>query len=143
MPDAIYYNGSFKGYGKKRQINMKKMEMPYSDDEYDCRDFSYKKNKYSKRTPDDIKDLFNLEAMLPQEDEGWFDTVPINNTKKIRGTHLIHPKIHMGTNTVGNSRKNGTHDIRGDIPNPKISVAPWNNSTIEPDPNARGLCNPI
>jgi uncharacterized protein YegL len=32
------------------------------------------------------------------------------------------------------SLKNGSHDIRGDIPNPKISITPWMESPIKPDP---------
>jgi hypothetical protein len=136
--------GQFNGYAKRKQLNMKNMELPYSDNEYDNRDFSYKKKKFTKRTPDDIKDLFDVQKMLPQEiEEDWFDVEPLQSTKKIKGTHLIHPKVHMGVNTVGSSLKNGTHDIRGDVPNPKINVSPWMNSTIEPDTNLKGICNPV
>ena len=137
-------HGLFDNYGKKRQLNFRKMEKPYTEDEYDPRDFSYKKKKFTKRTPDDVKELFDVNKMLPQEvEEDWFDVEPLLTTKKIKGTHLIHPKVHMGVNTVGNSLRNGTHDIRGDIPNPKIQVSPWLNSTIEPDTNIKGICNPI
>uniref|UniRef100_A0A6C0LR33 Minor capsid protein P11 C-terminal conserved region domain-containing protein n=1 Tax=viral metagenome TaxID=1070528 RepID=A0A6C0LR33_9ZZZZ len=137
-------HGVFDNYGKKKQLNMKKMELPYYEDEYDPRDFSYKKKRFSKRTPDDVKELFDINKMLPQEvEEDWFDVEPLLTTKKIKGTHLIHPKVHMGVNTVGNSLKNGTHDIRGDIANPKINVSPWLQSSIEPDTNIKGICNPI
>jgi|SRR5271154_4245946 len=136
--------GAFDNYGKKRQLNFKQMESPYADDEYDPRDFSYKKKRFSKRTPDDVRELFDINKMLPQEVmEDWFDVEPLLTTKKIKGTHLIHPKVHMGVNTVGSSLRNGTHDIRGDIANPKINVSPWNNSSIEPDTNLKGICNPI
>lgn len=136
--------GEFNGYGRKRQLNMKKMEKPFVDDENDPRNFSYKKKAFTLRTPDDVKELFDINKMLPQEiEEDWFDVEPLQTTKKIRGTHLIHPKVHMGVNTVGSSLRNATHDIRGDIPNPKLIVSPWNNSTIEPDTNIKGICNPI
>ena len=49
----------------------------------------------------------------------------------------------MGANTISGSLRNGTHDIRGDIVNPKIPVSPWGNSTIEPDTNIKGICNPV
>ena len=137
-------HGAFNGYEKKKQLNMKKMETPYSDDEYDPRDFSYKKKRFTRRTPEDVADQYDINKMLPQEIEGdWFDVEPLLTTKKIKGTHLIHPKVHMGVNTVGSSLKNGSLDYRGDIPNPKINVSPWNNSTIEPDTNIKGICNPI
>jgi hypothetical protein len=142
-PMANQY-GPFSGYGQKQQLNFRKTELPYSDNEYDQRDFSYKKKKFSKRTPNDIKDLFDVDKMLPQEiEQDWFDVDTLQGAKKIKGTHLIHPKVHMGNNTVGSSLRNATHDIRGDIPNPKISVSPWNNTTIEADINLKGLCNPV
>ncbi|AEX61516.1 hypothetical protein [Acanthamoeba polyphaga mimivirus] len=133
----------FDDYIKKRNIDMRKMEQPYFEkEEDDERNFDYKKHKFTKRTPDDINDLFDVNKMLPQETEdGWFDVVPQQCTKKIKGTHLIHPKVHMGINTIGSSLKNGSHDIRGDIPNPKINVSLWNNSTIDPDTNIKGFCN--
>jgi len=106
--------------------------------------FLIKKNKFTKRTPDDVKDLFDINKMLPQEiEKDWFDVEPLLTTKKIKGTHLLHPKVHMGVNTVASSLRNGTHDIRGDIPNPKFPISPWLNSTIEPDTNLKGICNPV
>lgn len=135
-------NEKFDGYLEKKQHNMRRMESPYHDDDMSESKFMYKKKRFMRRTPEDIKDLFDVDKMLPQEIEnGWFDTVPLQSTKKIRGTHMIHPKVHMGINTVGNSLRNASHDIRGDIPNPKTQVSPFNNSTIEPDTNIRGLCN--
>lgn len=133
----------FAGYLKKKQLELQNTENPYADQE-DCdeSDFIFKKQKYVKRTPDDVRDLFDVQKMLPQETEpGWFDTVPLQSTKKIRGTHYIHPKVHMGNDTKGGSLRNGTHDIRGDIPNPKLNVGPWGISTIEADTNLKGLCS--
>jgi hypothetical protein len=110
----------------------------------DSRDFTHKKRQFTKRTPDDIADQFDIASMLPQEDEkDWFDTMHSLTAKKIQGTHLLHPKVHMGVNTVNSSLRNGTHDIRGDIPNPKFFVGLWNNSTIEPDTNIKGICSSI
>jgi hypothetical protein len=137
-------HGCFSDYGRKKHLKMKRMEQAYYEDDYDPRDFSYKKKRFSKRTPEDIRQQFDIDKVLPQEiEEDWFDVEPLLTTKKIKGTHLLHPKVHMGVNTVGSSLRNGTHDLRGDIPNPKINVSPWNNSTIEPDTNLKGICNPI
>ena len=49
----------------------------------------------------------------------------------------------IGIDTVGQSLKNASHDIRGTVPCPKINgVSPWGNSSIEPDYNIAGLgCN--
>jgi len=115
-----------------------------SDSDHDPRDFTYRRRPYTKRTPDDIRDQFDSSKVMPVELEAdWFDVEPLLTTKKIQDTHLLHPKVHMGVNTVGSSLRNATHDIRGDIPNPKINVSPWLNSTIEPDTNIKGICSAI
>ena len=76
--------------------------------------------------------------MLPVETEDWFDIEPLQGAKKIKGTHLIHPKAHMGVNTVGSSLRNGGRDPRGTIPNPKLrGISPWGNSTIDEDTNLK------
>ena len=69
--------GPFDNYGTKKQIQLRNSEFPYEDDdEHDPRDFAYKKQKFSRRTPEDIKDLFDVNKMLPQEiEDDWFDTV--------------------------------------------------------------------
>jgi len=104
-------------------------------------EFTYKKKKFVKRDAQKVKDMFNVDQMLPKEVENeWFDIEPLISPKRIRNVHLIHPKEYMGVNTVSSSLKNATHDIRGDIITPKIPVSPWGNSTIEPDTNLRGLC---
>lgn len=132
----------FIDYEQKRLGKIKKFDLPYDDE--DPRDFIFKKKKFTKRTPDDLKDLYDVNKMLPQEIEmNWFDAEPLLSTKKIKGTHLMHPKYHMGVNTINGSLRNPTHDIRGDIANPKVPVSPWGNSTIEPDTNLRGVCYPI
>ena len=138
--------GAFNDYPIKRQLNMRKMEVPYEDDMYDHRDFSYKKKRFKRRTAEDIKDQFDVNKMLPQEvEEDWMQAEPLLETKKIKGTHLIHPKVHLGVNTVQSSLRNGTHDLRGDVPVPKLRVSPFNNSTIEPDTNIKNgsICAPI
>lgn len=45
----------------------------------------------------------------------------------------------LGIDTIGNSKKFATHDLRGNIPCPKFVVSPWNNSTADPDLNLRRI----
>ena len=47
--------------------------------------------------------------------------------------NLLKAGHHMGVNTVGSSLRNANLQLRSEPPNPKNSVSPWNNSTIEPD----------
>ena len=50
------------------------------------------------------------------------------------------PETKLGIDTVGQSRKNASHDVREAPPCPKFNIGPWNNSTIEPDYNIKSLC---
>lgn len=133
--------GKFDNYVPKKRINIDMINSTseFGSDCNDPRDFVYNKKQFTTRTIDDVADLFDVNQVLPQEiEKDWFDTEPLLSTKKIRGTHLIHPKEHMGM--IQGSNRNMTHDIRGDIPNPKNNVSPWNMSTIEPTMNTRGIC---
>lgn len=85
---------------------------------------------------------FDSSQFLPQEvNDEWFDTdftkakYNLNDDKMINTNRYI-----IGVNTVGQSLKNPSYDIRGTIPNPKYTVSPWNNSTYEPDNNLKPLC---
>jgi hypothetical protein len=84
---------------------------------------------------------YNSDDFLPKEViKGAFDDYSqakfaVDNDNLINTDRYV-----IGINTVGQSLKNGSHDIRGTIPNPKFSVSPWNNSTYEPDYNIKPLC---
>ncbi len=85
---------------------------------------------------------YDAKDFLPKEvNNQWFDTdfsqakVNLNDDKLINTERYV-----IGVNTVGQSLKNASYDIRGTIPNPKFTVSPWNNSTYEPDFNIKPLC---
>jgi hypothetical protein len=83
---------------------------------------------------------YNVKDFLPNEiKDNWFDNFQAQYN--INDSNLINPdKYIIGINTVGQSLKNASYDIRGTIPNPKYSVSPWNNSTYEADYNIKPLC---
>jgi len=84
---------------------------------------------------------YNSKDFLPQEviKDSFED---VSQAKyNVDDNNLINTDRYVvGINTVGQSLKNGSHDIRGTIPNPKFTVSPWNNSTYEPDYNIKPLC---
>ena len=84
---------------------------------------------------------FNNKDFLPKEViPGAFDDFS-QSKYNVDDDKLINTERYIiGINTVGQSLKNGSHDIRGTIANPKFSVSPWNNSTYEPDYNIKPLC---
>ena len=90
------------------------------------------------------KNVQNYDAkdFLPKEiNDQWFDTDFSQAKTNINDEKLINTDRYViGINTVGQSLKNASYDIRGTIANPKFSVSPWNNSTYEPDYNIKPLC---
>jgi len=85
---------------------------------------------------------YDSKAYLPQEiQDKWFDTDFTQAKFKMNNDKLINTdKYVIGVDTVGQSLKNATWDLRGTIANPKYAVSPWNNSTYEPDYNLKALC---
>mgnify|MGYP003997310981 FL=1 len=77
---------------------------------------------------------------LPSDkQDGWFEDA---GEMELDDAALISVKAghHIGVNTVGQSLRNATYDLRGTIANPKTVVSPWMNSTIEPDTNIKYWC---
>lgn len=109
-------------------------------------------NAFTKPIPDcvktDVVDLnknnvknYNAKDFLPKEiNDDWFNTDFSQAKYNINDDKLINTeKYVIGVNTVGQSLKNASYDIRGSINVPKFSVSPWNNSTTEPDYNIKTL----
>jgi len=87
-------------------------------------------------------DKYNAADFLPKQvNDEWFETDFSLAKYQLNDDKLINTeKYIIGINTVGESLKNASYDIRGTIPNPKFIVSPWNNSTYEPDFNLKPLC---
>ena len=88
------------------------------------------------------QDKYDSTEYLPVDvNNDWFETDFTSAKYNINDESLIETKkfIH-GVNTVGQSLKNASYDIRGTIANPKFTVSPWNNSTYEADHNLKPLC---
>ena len=85
------------------------------------------------------EDIFKSEEYLAKEtNQNWFEVPP--EPISIKNRHLINISRPIGVNTIGNSLRNPSYDLRGSPPNPKFVVSPWMQSTIEPDLNIKGLC---
>ena len=85
---------------------------------------------------------YDAKDFLPKEiNDQWFSTDFSQAKNNIKDDKLINTERYViGINTVGQSLKNASYDIRGTVPNPKFTVSPWNNSTYEPDFNLKPLC---
>ena len=79
-----------------------------------------------------------MNASLPkQSNNKWFETFDNGELQVGDQNLIVTDKYVIGVNTVGQSLKNASHDLRPAPPNPKFAVSPWMNSTIEPDFNIR------
>jgi hypothetical protein len=84
------------------------------------------------------EELFDAQKYLPQEvNDDWFELVP--EAISVKNRHLINITKPIGVNTIGSSKKNASHDLRGAPSCPKFVVSPFLNSSIEPDNNLKPL----
>ena len=82
--------------------------------------------------------------LLPKESkDDWFD-MPYDKKQmmRIENENLLagsSTQAKIGIDTQGQTLKNASWDLRACPPNPKFSVGPWMNSTIEPDYNIKPI----
>lgn len=74
----------------------------------------------------------NPADLLPQSVGGDWSSANTNPDGVI-GPSMLQAGYHIGLDTIGQTQKNPTLDIRSAPLIPKNPVSPWNNSTIEPD----------
>jgi hypothetical protein len=95
-------------------------------------------SKFTSQAPPQKVPLIS-DDLLPKKSEDWFETPNVGT--KIDDANLLADAIFkVGVDTVGSTRKNPSYDLRGNIPNPKFAVSPWNNSSYEPDNNLKSWC---
>jgi len=96
--------------------------------------------QYSDQLASNLKTKdFNVKDFLPQEiNSDWFSTDLSKAQNEVdQGTLIDISRFCQGVDTIGQSLKNPSYDIRGNIPNPKISISPFLNSSYEPDTNLK------
>jgi len=96
-------------------------------------DYSHKPKSQQEK----LMNMFNSNNYLPDSNktdsalEKGFQI--LENPVSVDNPNLIPVQRSIPvSSTMGNSR-NSSRDIRGDIPNPKSVVSPWQNSSINPD----------
>ena len=84
---------------------------------------------------------FNADDLLPKDvNNDWFETDFSNAQVGVDDSNLVvTDRYVVGVNTIGNSLKNPSYDIRAAPACPKFVVSPWGNSTIEPDFNIKSF----
>ena len=84
---------------------------------------------------------FNSGELLPKEvNNDWFETDFSHAQVNVDDSNLVvTDRYIVGVNTVGQSLKNPSYDLRAAPACPKFTVSPWGQSTIEPDFNIKNL----
>lgn len=136
-----YRNGS-RGNSKKSALDdFFQSGVPQDQGDFGANDLdggnyaAYSPGNKGKRMSD--KDKFDPEALMPQEENDWFDDPYSGKQKKLKNKKLLNIYRPIAANTVGSTRKLSSYDIRGNEPCPKYTVSPWGNSSVEPDSNIR------
>jgi hypothetical protein len=85
------------------------------------------------------RDQLTPAELLPKESANvWSQQNPMGSGS-LKGKNFLSAGALIGVNTVGQSLRNASWDLRSTPPNPQMAVSIFNNSTIEPDVNRRPL----
>lgn len=79
------------------------------------------------------------QELLPNDPNSKWAQVNPMGAGDIAGKNFLNAGALIGVNTVGQSLRNASWDLRSEPPNPQVQVSPWQISTIEPDTNRRIL----
>lgn len=85
------------------------------------------------------KDQLTPAELLPKDNSNVFAQQNPMGPGSLKGKNFLSAGALIGINTVGQSLRNASWDIRGTVPNPQVPVSIFNQSTIEPDTMRRPL----
>lgn len=88
------------------------------------------------------KAIADPSELLPNTSNNWGNLNPASGD--LRNINVLSAGHLSGINTVGSSLRNSNLQVRSEPANPRVSVGPWMNSTIEPDLERKSLeigCN--
>jgi hypothetical protein len=79
------------------------------------------------------------QELLPNDPNSKWAQVNPMAAGDIAGKNFLNAGALIGVNTVGQSLRNSSWDLRSEPPNPQVVVSPWLQSTIEPELSRRPL----
>lgn len=87
----------------------------------------------------DLQGQWLSSNLLPKdsagEDPDWSAYAP----GKLENQNFLSAGAHVGMDTVSNSLRNASHDLRSEPVIPKVAVGPWGGSTIDADTTRRSF----
>jgi len=85
------------------------------------------------------KNQLAAQELLPNDPNSKWAQVNPMGSGDIAGKNFLNAGALIGVNTVGQSLRNASWDLRSEPPNPQVQVSPWMQSTIEPELQRRPL----
>ena len=79
------------------------------------------------------------QELLPNDPNSKWSQVNPMAAGDIAGKNFLNAGALIGVNTVGQSLRNSSWDLRSEPPNPQVAVSPWMQITIEPELARRPL----
>jgi hypothetical protein len=73
------------------------------------------------------------EELLPSQNNTQFSNLNPTVASNLQNKNFLEAGAHIGLDTVGQSLRNASYDLRAEVPNPRMNVSPWMNTTIQPD----------
>ena len=82
-----------------------------------------------------VQPVANPSELLPKDKNSeWASLNPLGiNADGIQTPDLLQSGYHIGIDTIGQTLKNPSYDLRSDPIIEKKNISPWNMSTIEPN----------
>ncbi len=84
------------------------------------------------------REQINPAELLPKESGVWAEQNP-SGPGSLKGKNFLSAGALIGINTIGQSLKNASWDLRSEPANPQVPVSIFNNSTYQPDLMRRPL----
>lgn len=85
------------------------------------------------------RDQLTPSELLPKDNNTvWSEQNPMG-PGSLKGKNFLSAGALLGVNTVGQSLRNASWQLRSEPPNPQVPVSIFNQSTIQPDVNRRPL----
>jgi len=85
------------------------------------------------------RDQLNPSELLPKDNNSaWAEQNPMG-PGSLKGKNFLSAGALLGVNTVGQSLRNASWQLRSEPANPQVPVSIFNQSTIQPDVNRRPL----
>mgnify|MGYP001605476379 CR=1 FL=1 len=85
------------------------------------------------------QDVTDPRDLLPGSSNSEFSKLNPQGSGDLQNVSFLKAGTLQGINTVGTSLRNANLQLRSEPANPRMTVGPWNNSTITPDNNRKDL----